>query len=331
MRAWTEPAGAPTIETMKRLIGYAVLAPSTHNTQPWRFAIDGPVVRILPDTSRRLPVVDPEDRELFISLGCALENLVLAARHEGYEPTVDLFPPDEPDGCLRVRLTPARPVPSPLVDAIARRQTNRRDYDGRPIPKADLARLAAVPCEPGVFVHVRSDPAAFETVVDLVREADRRQLDDEAFRNELAAWIRFNAADATFRGDGLAAGSLGVPEAPRWVGEWGLKFVLTGVRQAVKDERLVRSSSALALLTTATDDRCAWVAAGRTFERFALTATTLGVQLAHLNAPCEVPGLRADVTRRLEVEGHAQLLLRLGYAPPLPRAPRRPVDAVLIR
>ncbi len=331
MYSMAESARVPTREEAAELIRHAVLAPSSHNTQPWCFAVDGSTIRIFPDRSRRLPVIDPEDRELFVSLGCALENLVLAARQAGYEPVVALFPAGEPDDCLRVRLAPGQPVASPLFDAIPLRQTNRRDYDGRPIPEGDLARLTAVPAEAGVEIHLRSTPAAFGTVVGLVREADRRQLDDEAFRNELAGWIRFNAADAAARGDGLSAGSLDVPEAPRWVGEWGLRFVLTGVRQAVKDERLIRSSAALALVTTTWDDRWAWVAAGRTFERFALTAAALGIQLAHLSAPCEVPSLRTEVTRRLEAPGHAQLVLRLGYADPLPRAPRRPVDAVMLR
>lgn len=321
---------AASPEDPLKLVEAAVLAPSAHNSQPWRFALARATVRIFPDRSRRRPVADPEDRELFVSLGCALENLVIAARAAGYEPAVTLFPRGEPDGCLRVDLAPAAaPVEGGLADAIARRQTNRHHYDGRPIPPDDLARLAAVPAEPGVLIRVFTAAAALDTVAELVRRADEAQLDDEGFRQELAGWIRFSGREAAARGDGLAPAVLEVPEVPRWIGEWGLPFVLTGEREGVKDARLVRSSSAVALVTTAADDRRAWVAAGRSFERFALTAATLGVQLAPLCQPCEVPSLRAELAERLEATGRAQLLARLGFAPPPARSPRRPVEAVL--
>lgn len=330
MGAVADVAAPEASAEARDLVRYAVLAPSGHNAQPWRFAVRARTIHILPDRSRRLPVVDPEDRELFISLGCALENLVIAARHAGYDPSVACFPADEADDCLRMTLHHGAPVDSPLFAAIPSRQTNRRHYDGRPIPPADMEHLAAVAAEPGVTVRLLTSPEAFDAAIDLVKDGNQRQLDDDAFRTELAAWIRFNADEAAARGDGLVPGAMETPEVPRWVGEWALRFVLSGERQGVKDERLIRSSPALALVATAADDRAAWVAAGRTFERFALTATSLGVQLAHLNQPCEIPSLRAALARRLGVPDHPQLLVRLGYAEPLPRAPRRPVEAVLI-
>ena len=80
----------PTISVQSReLIRYTILAPSGHNTQPWKFSINGNIVRIFPDYSRRLPARDPDDRELFISLGCALENLVVSARYAAINPEID--------------------------------------------------------------------------------------------------------------------------------------------------------------------------------------------------------------------------------------------------
>ena len=67
------------------LVAQAVKAPSGHNTQPWKFRQNESAVEIYPDFDRRLPVVDPDDRELFVSLGCATENLCLAAQTKGYK------------------------------------------------------------------------------------------------------------------------------------------------------------------------------------------------------------------------------------------------------
>ena len=72
------------------LVSKATKAPSGHNTQPWRFRQNGSAVEIHPDFDRRLPVVDPDDRELFVSLGCATENLCLAAQTKGYKSAVSV-------------------------------------------------------------------------------------------------------------------------------------------------------------------------------------------------------------------------------------------------
>ena len=114
---------------MREMVRYATLAASGHNTQPWRFAIQDGVIEIHPDYSRRLPVVDPDERELWISLGRALENLLLTARAAGYAPEVTY--PDAAD-LIRVRLTADTAQGGLLFDAVPLRQNIRSDYDGRP-------------------------------------------------------------------------------------------------------------------------------------------------------------------------------------------------------
>ena len=92
----------------KEIIHYATLAPSGHNTQPQKFSIKNNSILIYPDYSRRLLVVDPDDHALFISLGCALENLIIAANHMGYSAKVECFPPNEEKGCIRVTINKKR-------------------------------------------------------------------------------------------------------------------------------------------------------------------------------------------------------------------------------
>ena len=79
---WTHAPGQPAL--MKELVRYASLAPSSHNTQCWKFRIGERTVSILPDFARRCPAVDPDDHHLFVSLGCAAENLNQAALAKGY-------------------------------------------------------------------------------------------------------------------------------------------------------------------------------------------------------------------------------------------------------
>src|SRR5688500_2606757 len=70
------------------LVRCATLAASSHNTQPWKFRHEGNGIIILPDPSRRCPEVDPDDHHLFASLGCATENLALAAEAAGLRANV---------------------------------------------------------------------------------------------------------------------------------------------------------------------------------------------------------------------------------------------------
>ncbi|KXS47324.1 MAG: nitroreductase-like protein, partial [Marinobacter sp. T13-3] len=82
----------PTKDQIRSLLRYAIFAPSSHNTQPWRFEITEGAVSLFADRTRALPANDPDDRELTISCGCALMNLRVAAVREGFEVSVDLSP-----------------------------------------------------------------------------------------------------------------------------------------------------------------------------------------------------------------------------------------------
>ncbi|MGL6044081.1 MAG: Acg family FMN-binding oxidoreductase, partial [Sandaracinobacteroides sp.] len=125
-------APLPSHPEARELIRYATLAPNGHNTQPWRFAAAPGEITLRPDLSRRTPVVDPDDHHIFVSLGCAAENLALAAIARGQrgEPIFD----NSGDGAISFGYQPVASRGSAqettLFDAIARRQSTRADYDG---------------------------------------------------------------------------------------------------------------------------------------------------------------------------------------------------------
>src|SRR5215470_2361610 len=83
------PTSGTPAEQLCFLLNYAVLAPSEYNTQPWLFKVSERTVELYADRARRLPIVDPEDRELTISCGAALFNLRVALRHFGYADEVE--------------------------------------------------------------------------------------------------------------------------------------------------------------------------------------------------------------------------------------------------
>jgi len=309
------------------LVRCATLAPSSHNTQCWKFALEHDAIAILADFSRRCPAVDPDDHHLFVSLGCAAENLVQAARAHGLRGDVEF---DAARSAVRVALAPCAPEATPLFEAIPARQSTRADYDGRPLSAGELERLRAAAGSERVQLLLLTARPALETVLDFATQADTAQIGDPAFVDELRRWIRFNAADAVRLGDGLFTRSTGNPEVPSWLGGLAFRAFFSPKAENAKYARQLRSSAGVAVFAGAKADPAHWVEVGRACERFALQATALGIRTAHVNMPVEVASLRPKFAAAIGLGGtRPDLVVRFGRGPTLPPSLRRPVEAVI--
>jgi hypothetical protein len=320
-------ASPPASAQMLELVRFASLAASGHNTQPWKFAVKGSAIEIHPDFSRRLPAVDPQNRELWISLGCALENLLIAARAAGFALEVR-YPDTTP--FIRVGLTPDRPQPGAWFDAILLRQNTRSNYDRQSISPNALARLRALTLEPGVTLKFILEPAGLESVLEYVSQGNLSQYADGAFVTELIRWLRFNQKEALAHLDGLYSAASGNPQVPRWMGQ----MFVAGTKpqqQADADAEKLRSSSGAVIVSSDADNPSAWVRTGQVYERLALELTALGLKSALLNQPIEVPDVRGQFQSAMKLgTSLPQLLMRYGYAAPSPRSLRRPVQDLLL-
>lgn len=314
---------------LAELVRYATLAANGHNTQPWRFRIATRQIDILPDPTRRTPVVDPDDHHLFASLGCAVENLAIAAAARGH-PTAGIgF--DAADGTVRFAFGDGPATPSDLFQAIPVRQSTRAEYDGRPVPAGDLRALATAAAMPGVDLVLITERAQMDRVRDLVIAGNSAQMADPAFVRELKGWVRFSPRQAMAAGDGLFGPASGNPALPEWVGRGLFDLVFRIGTENDKYARQMRSSAGVAVFIAERDDADHWVRAGRACQRFALQATALGLKTAFVNQPVEVASLRPELATLAGLPGRRpDLVLRFGYGPTLPYAPRRPVAAVLV-
>jgi len=314
----------------RELVRYATLAPSSHNTQCWKFALDarGQSIAILPDLARRCPAVDPDDHHVFVSLGCATENLVQAALAHGLKGEAQF---DAAGGAVRVTLEPTQAQATPLFKAIPTRQCTRGDYDGKPLSSEELGLLQRAGSSDKVRLLLLTERPAMEQTLDYVVQGNTAQMADAAFVKELKAWIRFNGADAARTRDGLYSVSSGNPNIPSWVGDLAFHWVFTPTGENDKVARQVRSSAGIAVFVGLAADKAHWVEVGRCYERFALQATALGIRNAFLNQPVEVAALRPPFAAALGLTGQRpDLVVRFGRGPVLPRSLRRPVESVLV-
>ncbi|MGQ3684390.1 MAG: Acg family FMN-binding oxidoreductase [Candidatus Loosdrechtia sp.] len=327
---WRHSEGALSDEAMllKEIVRYAILAPSGHNTQCWRFQIENRSITILPDLSRRTPVVDPDDHHLYVSLGCAAENLVQAARALGFIGNVEFI---SASGAITVVLERSEAEESSLFKAIPYRQCTRTVFDGKPLSTEDLRMLEAAGTGHGVAVVLLTGHKAIEKVLEYVVQGNTMQINNPDFVRELENWIRFSDGEAIRTGDGLSARVMGIPPAPRWLGRLLFRTFFRVKPEKDKHACCIRSSAGIAVFISNADDKAHWVEAGRCYERFALQATALGIRNAFVNQPVEESGLCPEFARAFGLgDGRPDLVVRFGKGREMPRSLRRPVEAVLI-
>ena len=316
------------VEQQRDLVRYATLAPSSHNTQCWKFALEDNAITILPDLSRRCPAVDPDDHHVFVSLGCAAENLIQAALAHGLAAEAGF---DATRDAVRVTLAPTSAQVSPLFKAIPARQCTRGDYDSKPLSNEELGLLERAGTSNGVRMLLLTEPVAMERVLDYVVQGNSAQMADPAFVSELETWIRFNGRDAVRTGDGLYSMASGNPAIPAWLGHLAFGLFFTPKDENDKYARQIRSSAGIAVFVGQTADKEHWVDVGRCYERFALQATALGIRNALLNQPVEVRSVRPQFAAAIGLTGQRpDLVVRFGRGPTLPSSLRRPVQAVLV-
>ena len=318
-------------EQLQFLLRFAILAPSGHNVQPWRFHIEGTTLEMRSDPSRALPCADPLDRELHISCGAALENLGLAMRHFGRGTILELLP-DANQPQLLARLTPGPPChPSALEEilfrAIPDRHTYRGPFDSTPIAGPLREHLIEAALFHGLDARLISDDHK-EPVANLVAEGDRLLNADPHYRHELSRWMRTNFSHQP---DGIPAYSLGLGDTLSLLAPFFVYACNQGESLARDDREKLLSAPLALVLCSPSDDPKGWLQTGRGLQRLWLTAVSGGLQASFLNQPIQVPSLRQQLRELLDTSGHPQLLLRLGYPDPKrdPRpTPRRPIADV---
>ncbi len=339
---WTLPESMPAgaIESARALIGASILAPSFWNAQPWRFEVDPAELRLTLDPARALPGCDPDQRFTQMSLGAALENLLVAARAWGQQPTVQYLPwgpaarAGSPLVVARVSWMPGEAHRDrAMFQAIPWRRTNPRHYDGRAIAGPDRAQMQAqVPEDLGL--RWLDDRNVIRRVAKLVREATWQRARDRVAQRDRLRWLRYSTGDARRTADGVTPDQLGLAGPLGWLAARALApghhaFAWGAGSVAHEAEDAVRSAGALALITAPAKHDATFLVAGQAYQRLALKATSLHLAQQPLSAPVESEEHRTGLAQLFGATGEEPLLLvRLGHAHAPAPTPRRAVAVV---
>jgi hypothetical protein len=322
---------APADEQVTALAHAAAAAPSMHNAQPWlfRYFQHSCTFEVHADFERTMPHSDPDTRALHIGCGAALLNLRVAVAHEGWHPETLLLPdPTDPTLVASVRLTGSATDESELgvlYPAIHQRHSSRYPFEERDIPDPVREALSAAARVEGAALTFPTSWHLRE-VLELVQEAEARNITDLGSDQDLARWTRIDAPSAGTADDGVPHYAFG----PRKRGGRAPMRDFAGPRRvAGRDAADFEQTPRLALLSTSHDHPEDWLRAGQAMERVLLLATLEGLSSSFVTQPLEWTDLRWPLRDPVSGTGYAQMLLRLGYGPKGPDTPRRPVPDVL--
>ena len=319
----------------RNALSWALLAPNPHNLQPWKAQLVGDdSVALFLDPARSLPHTDPFGRQITIGLGCFTELMRLAAAESGFGVDLDFYPEGENDQApvVRARFRPDAAQPDPLFGAAANRRTNRSVYDVRPLPPEAVAILS----EYGVVV---SEPDAVASLRALAKEAWDIELMTPRAWKESVDVLRFGARQIDAAPDGLAVRGglinllavLGLitQEAQLPQGSLGWQTAMDSFTDAIA------STPAFVVQVSEANSRRDQLDAGARWLRLSLAATQLGLSLQPVSQALQEYPEMADPYDRIHAlyakPGHTvQMLARVGFAPPVPVAPRWRLEDKLV-
>lgn len=316
------PAGATASERLAWCAYIAQLAPSKHNSQPWRLVVRDDALWLWPELSRSVPLTDPSNRELLLSCGAAAHLATVAARSLGRVLDVAWLP--EPGGRLLARLTEGRNEPATqqdrdLLRATFLRRTDRGPLDATVLPPAVRFELQQAAMAQGADLHLVEKESERRSLADLVAQADRLLVRSGAVDEELASWRR---APDDVRRDGVPTDHTR-GAAASYRAEYVQRDFSGGAGVPALMDRPGTDDPWVLVLGTTGDRAGDWLTGGRALAAVLLHATAHGAQASYLNQPCEVPALRVALATALSMDSHPQVVLRIGKGGEVTPTPRR--------
>lgn len=298
---------------IKDVLAYARLAPSVHNTQPWRFTTTKDTVALSVAPQRMLQAGDPTQRELWLSLGACLETLLQASLGLGYEATITRLQTKSLSKSIAIlHFKPINHKESPILSAIK----NRVSYRGKMYPvtlKDDfftpLNSTAADLSD--VSIMTLTDTTKIHRVAELTYKGMSLAMSSPEFRTELSELVHPNwtKAHVGMPGYTLNRGLLG----SAWE-KWSIKHGFSLDAKARKDQQKIEEASCLIFIATSGDIPSFWLTAGRTYMRVALEIEKAGFAQSTLAAPIEAASFHEDIEKLLHTSYRIQAMIRVGGA-----------------
>lgn len=315
-------------DQLKFLINFAILAPSSHNSQPWKFKIENNSILVFPDITRRLPKSDSNNRQLYIGLGCAMANIKIAADFYGYTVGTQYLLRD--DCAVKLVLTKTQPQndKNHLIYAILTRTNNRNKYENR-LPSSSILKEFRALSTANTFINIIEDNKTKDMIADVAIGGISEAMSNPAFRSELSYYLKSNLTRSKI---GMPGFGMGFPTLISLIAPKLLKnFNMSKITRR-KDELLLKKFTPLfIIISTQQDGKASWLDAGEVFENAALIAEKNGLKTGVWASPIQIGEHYMDLQNILKINFRPQMFFRLGYTNKvIPHSPRLSVEEVLV-
>lgn len=307
---------------IERILYYASLAGSSHNTQPWRVEIlNDTILRVYPDMSRMLSVVDPHARGLYISLGAFLENLYLAAAATGYDASITFHQAAESQTTFATVTLAGGGKPVTDLQELESRVSLRAPFLKEPLSSEDVFTLTS---DPGV-TYISMSSVEGQYIAEKTLKAYEKQSNDDAAKEELAQWMRFSNSLVKEKRDGLTTSGMGITGIAGFMVSRMYKpedskkqsFIEAGI---TKTGTQVDNCAGWLLITGESNDAEGWIYTGMKYQRVSLLCRSRMIGLHPMNQMIEEPDFEIDANRSLNVKGKIHFIARVGYVKKYPEA-----------
>ncbi len=302
-------------DDLKEILTLAALSPGSHNTQAWItdvYPADRKITLQI-DDARALPVVDPDRRELYISLGCYAETLMQAFDAYGYDTE---FTFDETGHLCTIQYHKNTDVRDDAKIALIRtRHTDKRAFDNaRSLDKSVLDPVLSQ--SPDVLFYA-NDTGEFATIKAATLEAYTKQAYDAEAAKELSGWLRLSDAETLEHKDGLPAELLGIDGIKKT-----LYYAFTGHESATGETFAKQGIDSCSnqldhcggfLMVTANGNEAALVRCGMETVRIWLKLTGQGISVHPMSYALEDADYKSALIAKLGLSKEPQMLLRVGY------------------
>ncbi|QQS22561.1 nitroreductase family protein [bacterium] len=312
------------------LVLLASLAPSSHNTQPWLFEIRDKTITVKANFDRKLPYSDENNRQLFLSIGAAIQNLLHGSDSLGlkYDAEYNFDFDKNTIFTIYYQSLASSSIDQKAFDNLVNRKTNRLPLEDRRIDQSILDEMAAE-CLEGIVSTFVSQENQKQSIRDIVSKSVKEAFADKKFTTELSAWVK--PSSVKYR-DGMPGYTIGVPKLISYLLPFAIRNFNLQNFQAKMHEEWLKNAPVYGVISTVEDNESAWVKAGMSFEKIALKAEGLGLRIGIMGAPIEIGDNYKLVKQALGISTRPQMFFRIGYGPDMPHfSPRIDLDKVIVR
>lgn len=323
----------PAQEKIKSILRFAVLAPSTHNSQPWLFKITDTSCFIYYNSKIKLPESDLKSRNLYISFGCLIENLVIASEYFGVFDKVTYFPSKEKNLITRVDFKNIKKAKvntklNNKMYGLVNRITHRGVWAEKSIKDSTVESIKSLNNFKDLNIFTITDKSKIAKLADLTATGLKMAYKRPAFRQEMSKWINNNFSK---RVEGIPGYALRMNKIGSWIFTKVVSPINVGPILAILNKKSVGSSPLVCVITAKTDSKVNWLNTGRLAQRVMVELNSEDVKTSIYVASVEIGSLYKEVQKVIGTNDIPQFLFSGGYMNHRqPPTPRHPIESKII-